>query len=1416
MGIPLFPRKGSQTQTGTAQESGSSSSAFTPGLLGGSFTASSSKYAKATNEYDPSFHPGILNLGNTCFLNSVIQAIGNTRDFRLLIEGPPVPASYSEEPPTPTAALVPSRHNQWPNRAQSPALRVSDNEHGRRIDQPPNPNGSLDSSLASLSTLPAHDPVATIKPGKVPLPVPSPPSHQNGVHTAPSASTYEPDVLDLPLNTAFRHVLEKFWTDGHKAHSSININPKRLLNQLGKKYDQYLEYGQQDGHELMRHLLDACRMEELDVIKKMRPPPPKKKAKLNHASSSATATTSPLNRLTPADMENGQIVSHPAASSAVEADGVSPAPTEEELLPFLDLLFCGKLASMVVCEGCKKVSHTYEDFYDISLSLRDDVNNPKSRKRNRLRSMADRWRKATQGRTIMDRKSAAAATAAGSNSITPVGTPRYSETEASDADSIVLQPKKSAGFLSPDEGRGRFQLRTRSLRKSGGRHEKLGATSGSEMEPDFPDMASLSLAPSPGSRPYIDSAPASAGEDNGDARTNTRVARMLGSVSNAADASSRETSPNPPTGDRSAAPDFAAAGTGPPLRAVKSSSHQSAYIARIMADDPATATSSGAPRKAGAPSTLVEVVSAAAAAQGKPIHGFFRSAGAGARTGARARDPCADFEPDPKSQGAKRRQKIREEQAATGLISSLRQFTSVEVLDGENSFACKNCWRLANPPNAQEREQIRRRRRRRGVAAAEVDDEEGSEPSSSDGESDREAQKEKRGATTVDSTAADATLTTNQPAVVPSGMASSASQSTLASSVDSILTGSSASHPSHLRSDIPTISMTSADASTGDVQLKRSQGGSVSDGLGGGNVVARDYAGGPASVSSSNASTGVVMHRKMGSQSSLSSVEGASVSQGRLRADTNKSGYETGTETDMSGFSTGMSESNASTGEGTDTEAEGEDGNKKATTASERSGPKRSAQSLPRRALKRYLIASAPPVLIFHLKRFQATGRGFVSGLAGFKKIDDQVTFPEYLDITPWLAPPREEYDRRGRLKASSDPLAIRRRAEEEAVSAGVDARHVKVEVSPAHGRGHRKHGDKKGSKHSMWSWHLSDHAKHGHHRGAEGVGGGAGGAGDLEEGPKVHTFGGQEIVPSVIRRPKTEYRLYAVIVHQGSLSAGHYTAYVLSDRIKLKEGQKEMIARSAPTSRTNTPAPPTANGGANGNSGGVAGGLGQFFLGGGGGGNKDRPSRTNMSSPAPVPIRPASAAPFTASSSVAMTSMPSTSSVSGASSHNIAPQTSISSLDTDSSQRSIGSGSDGSLPSAGTGGPKIVRPRPQLKPMASWDSLDELEQSHASLPPQQNGASTPQQQISASGSGSVTPLEPTPAVPTVASHKDNAHRHVEAKQGGEGEGENDDVDPRKKDDGRRWVYTSDTIVRAATIDEVLKSKAYMLFYERL
>jgi ubiquitin carboxyl-terminal hydrolase 16/45 len=38
-----------------------------------------------------------------------------------------------------------------------------------------------------------------------------------------------------------------------------------VLTAIGRKYDQYLDFCQQDAHEFLRQLLDAIRMEELDV-----------------------------------------------------------------------------------------------------------------------------------------------------------------------------------------------------------------------------------------------------------------------------------------------------------------------------------------------------------------------------------------------------------------------------------------------------------------------------------------------------------------------------------------------------------------------------------------------------------------------------------------------------------------------------------------------------------------------------------------------------------------------------------------------------------------------------------------------------------------------------------------------------------------------------------------------------------------------------------------------------------------------------------------------------------------------------------------------------------------------------------------------------------------------------------------------
>ena len=76
--------------------------------------------------------------------------------------------------------------------------------------------------------------------------------------------------------------------------------------------------------------------------------------------------------------------------------------------------------------------------------------------------------------------------------------------------------------------------------------------------------------------------------------------------------------------------------------------------------------------------------------------------------------------------------------------------------------------------------------------------------------------------------------------------------------------------------------------------------------------------------------------------------------------------------------------------------------------------PKKPKPVIMRPAYKRYLIATAPPVLVIHLKRFQQVDKMPLISFTptyGFKKLDDYVTFPEYLDLTPFLAPRREDVE---------------------------------------------------------------------------------------------------------------------------------------------------------------------------------------------------------------------------------------------------------------------------------------------------------------------------------------------------------------------------------------------------------------------
>ncbi|KAG2358248.1 hypothetical protein BDR07DRAFT_1337897 [Suillus spraguei] len=257
--------------------------------------------------------PGLLNHGNTCFMNSVLQGLIATQHLSRLVLFQDIP----------------------------PAVQLS----------------------ASISVASHRSPELT---------------NGHGL-----AGPYErPWTPGLPIGDRFVTLLRQAWDIQDKRQRNY-LKPKELLASIGQKYDQYLDFRQQDAHEFLRHLLDAMQMEEVDIIKKRQPSIKRKKRKRSSAKAHASPNIDTHDRLHVGQSPLGQITSAPDANP-------SP-PKEETLAPFVDMLFGGKLASILVCQACKHVSHTYEDFNDLSLSIKAE-DYARERKRDKLKQLAKKLR----------------------------------------------------------------------------------------------------------------------------------------------------------------------------------------------------------------------------------------------------------------------------------------------------------------------------------------------------------------------------------------------------------------------------------------------------------------------------------------------------------------------------------------------------------------------------------------------------------------------------------------------------------------------------------------------------------------------------------------------------------------------------------------------------------------------------------------------------------------------------------------------------------------------------------------------------------------------------------------------------------------------------------------------------------------
>ncbi|EMR11045.2 hypothetical protein PNEG_00643 [Pneumocystis murina B123] len=162
------------------------------------------------------------------------------------------------------------------------------------------------------------------------------------------------------LISAFIEYLEVVYSCTSK---NIIFKPQKLFSQVQNRHKQFQSYEQQDAHELLRYFLDSLNMEELS----------------NTCNKNVTEKS--LRQKQKAFGKNDITF-----MTSIKNENLTENNSDtQENITFVDKLFGGRLASVVVCDTCKSVSMTYEKFQDISLSINTlitDDSNQVNRKSN--------------------------------------------------------------------------------------------------------------------------------------------------------------------------------------------------------------------------------------------------------------------------------------------------------------------------------------------------------------------------------------------------------------------------------------------------------------------------------------------------------------------------------------------------------------------------------------------------------------------------------------------------------------------------------------------------------------------------------------------------------------------------------------------------------------------------------------------------------------------------------------------------------------------------------------------------------------------------------------------------------------------------------------------------------------------------
>ncbi|KAJ4468897.1 hypothetical protein J3R30DRAFT_3555146 [Lentinula aciculospora] len=1015
--------------------------------------------------------PGLVNHGNTCFMNSVLQGLIATRLLSQLVHFEIVPPQVQQHSNT----LLASQ--------RSPQL-TNGHELGGIYEQ------KWDNSM--------------------------------------------------PIGDVFISIMYRAW-EAQRLRKRESMSPRPLLTALGRKYDQYMDFAQQDAHEFLRILLDAMRMEEFDVIKKRQP----SSAPTNQQQPRRRSTITLANVLSPPDE-----VDHGQEDQSVQLTSLS------------DMLFGGQLTSILVCQKCKNVSQTYEDFNDLSLSIKAE-DYSKEKKRDKFKKFARKMVGATSKRNIpgMEPRSISpsdldisppltadepqtSSLPASNNSL---DAQTSSGSEASGIRASSVPPQTPNGIIHHEPIFSPDQSRRRSLDGLTNRNSDTTVTDEDDDDAVIVDVSTDNestekpLPPPPGlelpspheKRLEFADAPKLVRSDksrdkDGWARIGRRISMSVGIKKKEKEKEKERNSRSKTRRSVDLSTERVRSSnidsiqqpkirlSRPSLSPERPQSTPPIFLKRaITSQDQATLKRLKPRPQSMTPSPSESAIPTLNSTSSKPYHHYHRPKSPQPPKPSKAEEEylraiLADIHTTPvfgantfdflthwthssngdvpqaatsSAPASSSSASLPSPSPATawlaklgqlplaGIEECLRLFTAVEVLDGDNMVGCRRCWKLANGWYEDREKRREAKRDRERIREEDEETEDGPEDSEDEDDEDHD---DGRGSESEDVSPETSTFIEEEPGssgqlrktssapaspTLTHSPLSSFSSPTLGlyahvntSNAFSVISSppdvAGRSHPqtspsSAYHNQSPPISRTSSEPATGFPEGPRpvplicttqaEEEGRYSPSLP--TAKPQDASSSrqsefPTPPLGSSTASEDPLENLLSVPSSAENINSAANTFSPTDDESDGGESDATSITTTSATASGQSVDSLADTSMTDPSTTPSAMSFEANGNQQKHHPPSSKSQLPqtkekeklkkpkgpkptimRPAYKRYLIATPPPVLVIHLKRFQQISKNPVMSFSsGFKKLEDYVAFPEYFDLTPFLAPKKEDF----------------------------------------------------------------------------------------------------------------------------------------------------------------------------------------------------------------------------------------------------------------------------------------------------------------------------------------------------------------------------------------------------------------------